>query len=227
MKALFASSLAFLLVACGGNVDSGNTAPVGDDAGTDTGSTPVEEDTGAPAEDAGPILDHGAPSTTYPAFPADLPMLKNQGAGGLTAPSLVTVTFPGDVNATSYETFGDKIGATEYWKAITAEYGVGAAVGGGHVRETTAWPTTIADFEVDAWINDHATNYAKYGWPAPTNQTIYVIYVPQATSLTMKGSDACKQGVGGYHTSTVVGTDRKSTRLNSSHSRASRMPSSA
>lgn len=206
MKVLIASSLAVLLAACGGNVDSpdDNPAPAGEDAGGDA----APEDTGAVVEDTAPVIDHGAPSTTYPAFPVDMPALTDQGFGGLKSPVLVTVTFPGDANAASYESFGDKLGATEYWKAITAEYGVGPATSGdaNHVRETEAWPTSIQDYEIDAFINDHAANPTKYGWPAPTDQTIYVIYVPQGTTVSLRGQDACKSGIGGYHTSTTVAT---------------------
>jgi hypothetical protein len=46
-------------------------------------------------------------------------------------------------------------------------------------------------------------NHEKYGWPAPTSQSIYTLYIPKTTSVTLQGSEACSSGIGGYHTSTT------------------------
>lgn len=199
------SALTLSLAACGGSVEP--TSPGEADAGADT--TPadtgtVATDTGTP--DTAPI-DHGAPSETYPAFTPDLPMLVNKGGAVLTAPVVVTVTYPGDTNADSYEAFGDKLGASEYWKAITAEYGIGPTISGpsNHVREATTLPTAMTDGEIDTYVQEHAGNAAKYGWPAPTAQSIYVLYVPKTSKITLGGTEACAAGIGGYHTSTMVG----------------------
>ena len=220
MKLRFASPLlaTIALVACGGSVASNPTASTEVDSGalpsTDSGSpvvedsTPAAEDTTAAvdAKDTAVPTDHGAPSDKYPAFTPDMPELIANGGDVLTAPVVVTVTFPGDVNADSYESFGDRLGGTSYWKSIVGEYGVGPTTSGAanHVRETTAPPADWSDGDIDAYIADHANNHAKYGWPAPTDQTIYTIYVPKTTNVTLQGNDTCSSGIGGFHTSTVA-----------------------
>ena len=217
MKLRFASPFVatFLLAACGGSVDAA-PGPAGDQ---DTGVSPTL-DTGAPVEDTTPVAedtapsvdapdtavptDHGAPSDTYPAFTPDMPSIVDNGGDVLKAPVIVTVTFAADPNAAQYEAFGDGIGATSYWKDIVSEYGVGPATSGAtnHVREAASLPASMADTDLDAYINDHVTNYAKYGWPAPSDQHIYALYIPKTTAVSLQGNDACTSGIGGYHTST-------------------------
>ena len=196
------SSLSLVLVACGGHVSSdgsqqnpgnGNNPDTGTGGvtpGDDTGTTPPPDDAGTP--DTTPPVDHGAPSDTYPAFKPDMPQLQNNGGDVLSTPVVVTVTFPSEVasQVPIFEDLGDKIGPSDYWKKITSEYGVGAASGGGHVHSTADLTSDDAsDTGIDNYVADHATNYAKYGWPAPTDHTIYVLYVPRATAFTFSGSD--------------------------------------
>jgi len=187
----------------GDDIDSGTTPPPPTDTGTpppaDAGPTP---DTATP-----PPADHGAPSDKYPAFKPEVPELQNNGGDVLTSPIIVTVTFPGETNADTYEAFGDKIGASSYWKEITSEYGIGAAVSGptNHVRMTEKLPAGIADDSIDTWLADRLADPAKYGLPAPTKQSIYVLYIDQATDFQYQGSSVCGSGIGGYHTSTAVG----------------------
>ena len=209
------------LAACGGHVGSDPTNTNGSGTpgdSTDSGTTVVPSgDTGTvtPSEDAAPAVDtapppppvdHGAPSDKYPAFPSELPELSNNGGDVLSTPVVVTVTFPGEPLADKYEAFGDALGATDYWKQITSEYGVKAAISGSanHVRNAEALPATIADTEIETYIADHVKNHDKYKWPAPTDQSIYVLYIPTTTNFQLQGSDVCGSGVGGYHTSVSV-----------------------
>jgi hypothetical protein len=213
--ALILSSLC--AAACGGSVSDGNGASGGDDTGAvvtddtgvpgdDTDVPPADTDVppvDAPPADAGP--DHGAPSDTYPAFPPDLPQLQFQGGSVLKSPVIVTVTYSGDPNAATFEAFGDAIGASAYWKAVTSEYGVGPAVSGtaNHVSITTAPPATLSDRDIRTMVSTNAGTV----WPAPTDGTIYTIYVSPSTKVTsFGGSDICASGVGGYHSSARVGT---------------------
>ena len=206
------------VVGCGGSVapDDGSNSHPGPGTGADSGvgvDTAPTDDSGPTAEttpedtapvDTGP--DHGAPSTTYPAFPPAYGVLANNGGTVLSAPVIVTVTWPGDDEADQLEAFGDALGATDYWKAVNAEYGAGPATSGptNHVRLTETPLATMSDSDIDAYVADHAGNAAKYGWPAPTDQTIYVLYLAKGTSLNFGGGDACAMGVGGYHQSTTT-----------------------
>lgn len=117
------SAAATALVACG---SKGN------------GSGPGPEDSG-PGEDATQDGgEEGSTSGTYPAFPVDYPQMSKNQSAVLSAPVIVTVSWPGDTNASTWEAFGDGIGASSYWSATTAQYGVGAATSGAsnHVRMT-------------------------------------------------------------------------------------------
>ena len=181
----------------GGSADAGNGNP-GPQPGEDAGSTPVV--------DAGPPPDHGKPSSTYPAFKPEVGQLTNNGGDVLTHPVIVSITWPGDPGVATLEDFGDKIGATDYWKQNTSEYGVGTASSGAanHVHVATAAPASMSDQELDTFVATNAGAPATSHWPAPTDQTIYIIYLHPSTSLQLGGQDACAQGVGGYHSSTTV-----------------------
>ncbi|MGZ6066854.1 MAG: hypothetical protein ACXWVM_30925 [Polyangiales bacterium] len=181
-----------------GNVTpDGDSGAMGDDTGT--ASTEAGADTGTP-------VDMTPPSDTYPAFKPWMAQLLNNGGPILAKPEIVTITWTGETNADTYEAFGDALGDSAYWKTLVSEYGVGAAVSGPtrHLRLTDAAPASLSDKDIDAFVAKNAAD-SMSGWPAPTDQTIYVMYIPQATNVSVSGRDACTSGVGGYHNSTDVG----------------------
>ncbi len=213
MKSLLFPSLVLLAVAlgfsaCGSSTTNAATptpdAGTGDDAGGDDAATGDDAEVDAP-----PPLDHGKPSTTYPAFKPDMPILQNNGGPVLTNPVIVTITWDTDPLQTQLETFGDTIGGSAYWTAVTKEYGVNAATSGPtkHVRvpvtAASPLPTTFDETTVEDFIGNHAGS-ASSGWPAATTQTIYVLYVHPGTTLTRQGQEICSRGVGGYHSSLNV-----------------------
>jgi hypothetical protein len=200
------SVVSMIVLGCGGKGEDAeaDVAPIEtpDSAVQDT--APVRFDT-AP-KDTAPEVDRGTPSDVYPAFKADLPQLQQNGGYVMVAPKIVTVTWPGDKAADKFEAFGDHIGGTQYWKAITEEYGIGPATSGpeNHVRVTETAPARMTVDEVDAYVVERVTNLATSKWPAPTDDTIYIMYLSPSTTLDYNGSNACFQ-IGGYHTSTDVG----------------------
>jgi hypothetical protein len=216
MRHLGIFALITLTAACSGKTaDAPADTPPDQPADQDTGTA---GDDAAPADtgpaDTGPAIDMTPPSDTYPAYKAWMPQLANNGGAVLSNPEVVTITWPDEPNADTFEAFGDAIGGSAYWKTLVSEYGVGAAVSGEtrHVRMKDAAPASITDTDLDALVAKNAADPTS-GWPAPTDQTIYVLYLPQSTKLMMssgggKGGssgDACSQGIGGYHMSTDVG----------------------
>jgi hypothetical protein len=198
------SSAALLAMACGATAaDPAPSAP----ADTTPGDTATADAGAAPTTD--PVVDHGAPSTTYPAFTPAMGQLQNNGGAILTHPVIVTVTWPGDEHADDIEKLGDTVGAGNYWKQVTSEYGSLAASSGAanHVRLTDAAPASMSDTDLVSFV---AANVGKAtdGWPipGPTGNAVYILYLPRTTALMLSGKDACSQGVGGYHDSTVVNT---------------------
>jgi len=223
----FAASLVLVgVTACGGAtaktstdtpVDSGPAPAV-----TDSGTTVVVADTGV--ADAAPDVDHGSVSTTYPAFTPDIGQITNNGGPVLAKPEIVTVTWPGDTNAATYEAFGDGLGKSQYWATSVTEYGVGVTTSGpaNHVRMTTPLAATMSDMDIANYVAQQATAPAESvdagadggtdaapaaaAWPAPTANTIYTLYIPATTSVQLQGADACQQGVGGYHDNVMAGS---------------------
>jgi hypothetical protein len=213
-----------IVAACGGSTTNSSTAdggPSGEqEAGVDTGS-PIDSGTGTTKDSGGGVkdsapeaeagLDHGAPSTTYPAFTPSFAKLQNNGGLVMAHPIIVAVTWAADSSESSFQSFADNIGATAYWKAASSEYGVGPAVSGptNHVSMTGAAPTQVLDSDLQNWVTTNAGITA--GWPAPTDNTVYAFFLPPGALLYMQnmtgaGNDACSQGVGGYHSQVTVGS---------------------
>jgi hypothetical protein len=172
-----------------GGRDAGMDAGV--DAGVDAGM-----DSGVP--DAG-NLDHGAPSTTYPAYAIDWPQLIGSDAGIIAQPRAVAVTYDGDTLRSDVETMISNLGATPYWQTTTSEYGVSrlSALAPIHLNETA--PTLFDDNDIQTFITTHL-NAADAGWPMPDGQTIYALYFPATTQVTLGGMHSC-QTFGAYHSS--------------------------
>jgi hypothetical protein len=197
-------------VRCGGT--SSDRLAFGTDGGG-PGSSSGGGSGGTGSGDGGPMPDASAgdgaandaqPSGTYPAFAVDAPKVVNNGGPVLSAPVIVTITWSSDPDAAKYDAFGDAIGASKYWSTINSEYQVGAATSGAanHVSITTPAPNTMSDQDLVQFVQNNA---GKNGWPAPTTNTLYAVYLPPSTGLTFGGApdaggqDACAQGVGGYH----------------------------
>jgi hypothetical protein len=186
--------------ACGGNV-SKNSAPPAQTA-TDAGGNEPEAEAPEAAVEEPPPVDHGAPSSTYPAFTPTFGEVQDQGGLVMRNPVIVAVTWDDDPSQAAYEAFADNIGATTYWAAVTSEYGVGPAISGtaNHAHVTTAIPTGITDTDLQDMVSTNAG--VTSGWPASTPDTVYAFFLPPNTSLTgvpgIQG-DTCASGVGGYH----------------------------
>jgi hypothetical protein len=159
----------------------------------------------APAPASGaptPAVDHGAPSTIFPAFAARPPQVVNKGGAVAASPELVTVTWPNDASADTFEALADAIGQSNYWSQIVSQYGVGKATSDAldHVRMTTPLPTTVLTTDLEQLIADNADGDSAT-WPAGAG-VIYTLYLPNGTKLVDNAgtaSDYCAQGIGGYH----------------------------
>lgn len=221
-----AFGLAAVVGACGGG--NNNSTPANDsgtgtndtwqppvDSGhvTDSGTTTMSDAT-AEAEGG---MDHGAPSTTYPAFLPDVGTIQSNNGFVMNAPVIVPITWNADGSQTVFQNFADEIGATSYWHATTSEYGVGPATSGmaNHVSLMTAPPASISDTDLQTMVANNAG--AMNGWPAPTPNTIYAFFLAPQTSLNLNmggmssegdaaSGDACANGVGGYHSQVTVGS---------------------
>jgi hypothetical protein len=121
------------------------------------------------------------------------------GAGGptLAAPTLVSVTFPGDLLADPLDDFVASVGCTGYWRTAGADYGVGDAVATAPVRLAEAAPSTIDDGAIRAWLAQKVDG-GDPQFPRPAPGTIYVLWYPDGTQITEQGATSCR-AFGGYH----------------------------
>jgi len=199
---------AFVCIACGGRTDLGGE--LDDDGGTKDASLD-----GKPLKDGKadvttvdvyqPLGKKCSPPTGSPpppwtpddaGAPLHPPYIAQSGGPTIANPAFVAITFDGDDNRDAIEDFIGSVGCTDYWRSIVRDYGIndGYMVGTAHLKE--AAPATIDDAAIGAFIRAKIANNAL---PQPVaNQTLYVIYYPETTDITLEGSHSC-QGFGGYH----------------------------
>jgi len=198
------AALALLLPSCGASGSAG---------GSGASASVIDAGSDAPAA----ADDNGSPSSTYPAFAADMPQVRANQGTVLKAPILVTITWPSvDPNVSIWEAFGDGIGSSTFWNDTTSEYGIGLATSGApnHVRMSDSLPPSMTYYEVQDYVvaalggtlPDGGASEGGIGavdgggagangslWPAPTSedgniQTIYSLFIPASTSVTDPGS---------------------------------------
>jgi hypothetical protein len=218
---LVLSSLPLAAIGCGGSTnqqsnpqqtdggEGGVTAEAGTqegggkDAGHDSGMAPTCTPT------------NGTLAPGYPAMHGPMPQVTYQGGGVLLNPEIVTVTFPGDSLAAQLEQFDDNITDTCWWDTIRAGYcessgascvGRGMAAPKPHVEMTTAPAASYSD-TAQGGTSTMATyiqqQVASGAFPAPNANTIYALWFPASTTITLDGQTSC-QTFGGYHNSTTV-----------------------
>ncbi|HEY2515348.1 MAG TPA: hypothetical protein VGI39_30985 [Polyangiaceae bacterium] len=155
----------------------------------------------SPAPAAPPSADS---STKYPAFTPNAPRIDRHGGVSLVAPKIVTVTWGDDPNRDVFEAFDDQLGASSFWN-VMSEWGTGPATPGGHVHVPGAFPsytdTLLGDDSTfQQFIRQNALDPSS-GWPQYSDQTIYVMWIPQGADFSVQGMVGC-QDVLGYHSQT-------------------------
>ena len=165
---------------------------------------------GTPGEDAGTAAEAGdeasPPMWNGIAFaPPAMGEVADNGGATLAMPEIVTVRWASDAHGATWEDFDDRIGPSAYWKKAVSEYGVGPGVGGAtrHVVVQTAAPATWVDTDYETWLVQQLSDPQTSGWPAPTAQSVYVVYLPAGTTMTSQGQDACQSFLGAHEETTT------------------------
>lgn len=224
--AIFLVLASFPLAAsgCGGSTSQQSNPQEGNDGGAEGGVTMdggVHHDGGGmdAGHDSGMMQTctptNGTLSQGYPAMHGPMPQVTYQGGGLLLEPGVVTVTFPGDAMSKQLEEFGDGITQTCWWDTIRAGYcessgmscvGRGKTPAKPHVEMTAAPASSYTDTAMGG-SSTMATyiqqQVASGAFPAPDANTLYVLYFPASTTITLDGAVSC-QTFGGYHNSTQV-----------------------
>lgn len=198
-SSLLVASSAWLFTACTTNATPSGSGGAGGhaEASSSTGDLGGGGAGGAPR-------DHGAPSDVYPAFHPSVPSIVKLSGSVLAQPKLVPVFFDGDDAAITAHTdaFASALGASSYWAANTAEYGVGpiAYVSSVHLSETPS--AQLDDTDIQAWLRGKLQS-GDPAFPKPDGSTIYMITYPKGVQITEGGGTACKQ-FGAYHNSLTL-----------------------
>lgn len=203
MRAWFV--VAAIAVGCGGvaaGCGGGGSSP--GDGGMDATADAVVKDAGPADVHESDVFAPGP----HGAFPQDI----NGGGGVLTAPVVIPVFFSGDGLETDLETFLGQLAASPYWSALSSEYGVGPLTIGASIVLDDVPPGTASIDDVAAFIaakleaGDAGDAGDAGAWPAPTPNTVYFMYYPASTTLTLGASVGCT-GFAGYHSNWHTSTN--------------------
>jgi hypothetical protein len=153
-----------------------------------------------PAPDAGRAdAADAAPPKIFPK--PTFPEVQSRGGPVIQTPRVVPIVFKGDPLAAQITDFTAKIAASKYWKDVGLEYGVGAMTAANPIVLDEAPPKTIASSAVETWLAGKLTG-ATPAFGAPDPNTLYAIYYPTGTTITLAGAGEQGQscaGYGGYH----------------------------
>lgn len=172
----------------------GTPSDVGQDASTDAPDTPDASEAGYCAPDAGPPDAYRAPAadagpSTY------LPQVKNAGGHVMQTPTLVPITFDSDPLEPALDDFTAALGCSSYWQAVASDYGVGVPVSS-PVHLSDPPPASITEQGIANFIG---SAIASGTVPTPTPETIYVLYYPAGTKVTLRDGTPMCGGVPSYH----------------------------
>jgi len=188
-------------------------------AGCTIKSTPPEDnpdggsstpgDAGAPGSDAA-----GDTAAPPPEITVDAPQILSAGGPVMKTPKVVPIYFANDAFQPQLQSFLGKLPKSAYWKAISAEYGVGdIGLADTPVVATEKAPTTAQDHgdptapsAIKTFLQDHLDG-AHAGWPAADENSIYTIFYPATTTVKLDTAQSCAQ-FGGYHNETTVGATK-------------------
>jgi hypothetical protein len=187
-----------------GGVDSGDLESGGSDRSTHPDSTPE--------------LDAGVDGPFTEAKHAAFPQVIYQDGGIITAPQLVTVTFPGDTLADSLVSFGQTVESSSWWTTVIAGYcesGGAPCISAGATAMSVAYPTAPASSYTDSdqggastlrtFLEDAITSaILPAPQPGAISNTLYLVYFPTSTVINFDGSASC-QAFDGYHGSFPYG----------------------
>ncbi len=187
------------LAACGSSHDlAGLDADASADASGATGDDAAFD---TATSDTTPPLDNGAPSTVYPAPHPAPPVLTNaKGGTVLTTPKVMFLYYAGYPYETALDAFGQAVGASAYWSAATAEYGVGPLTWVSSKELTGPAPVKVSDTEIDTFFHDQLIAGA---FGPPDASTIYTFFYPTSTTISSAGSQSCSS-FGGYHSNVAA-----------------------
>jgi hypothetical protein len=128
----------------------------------------------------------------------------DHGGAVFTNASIVPVTFDGDGLRPDIEAFVSRVGASDYWRETTAEYGVEPISAVTPIHLSEAPPGAIQDSDVEAWLSSKLDG-TDAAWGLPDPRKLYAIFYPATTRITLDSLASCTDYLGGYHNAMTVG----------------------
>lgn len=193
------------LVAC----SSGDGGVGAGGAGTTTAASTSVHSVTSVTTGTGGTPDIGQPSDVYPAPHPAPPQVVDAFGPVLATPVVHPIFFQSDDPAmrTQLGDFTSQIGATNFWKETTLEYGVGAATSATPIVLDEVLPATIDDSAIQSWLAGKL-NANDPALPVPDAGTLFIIYYPKGVDITLSGGPSgveksCQQ-FGGYHSNLVL-----------------------
>jgi hypothetical protein len=113
----------------------------------------------------------------------------------IASPNVVTVTFVGDDEVATIESWAEWVVGSTWLTTVGAEYGVGAGQASATLHLTSAAPGSVSFDDMVALVVGNLSNGT---FPAPSAGTIYMVYFPETTTL-YQGSEVSCVGFSGYH----------------------------
>jgi hypothetical protein len=194
----------------GGMPPSSDATTDAEDADDDTGVSPTDAPTGddSGGDDSGEV-DSGFTSVGpdggwniaahYP-----MPQVVDFGQPLITAPVFTAITYPSYDLETEAVDFVGMVGTSAYWSDVVSEYGVGNATVRTPIAIATDAPTQIDDSQIQTWLAGEL-NGSNAAFGTPTDQSLYVIFYPTSTKVTLENLSSCVAGgFGGYHNSVAL-----------------------
>jgi len=193
-----------LAAACGSSKAANSGGSAAPEAGAENDAAEPEASTGDGGGDEQPEPPDDGP---WPAAHYPMPLMIDEGGSVIAAPKIVTVTFTGNPDVAALQAFDDQfVEGTPWWTAVTAGYKIGAATAGGHyILPDTVSNTSLDDDQgqVGTIVTEAITSGAL---PTPDANTIFVLYFPSTTTITIQGGQNCTS-FGAYHNAVDLTTD--------------------
>jgi hypothetical protein len=174
----------------GGGVDAGNGDVVR--AGGDASQSPE-------ACDAAHAPDALAPEAGSTAVPHPrLPQVSNLGGPVLETPRVQPLYYAADTDVDDIQAFLRELTHTSYWSDTTSEYGVGPLEVSPPITIQGSPPVTMTDDMLSASLASNLSGpFAPWGAADPS--TIYMLVLPQGSTVTFGNGATCCSDYGGYH----------------------------
>jgi hypothetical protein len=205
---LLVAGLVAMFAGCGGSGGSSNTTDPNRfiiDGGT-AADAPLNTDIAIALGDAGifHIDAVTAPGGEQGPNPFDLPMAVSSGGSVLASPRVQAIYFSGFPYTEEMDRLLANLAAGTYWGQVTSEYGVGALTVLPGDQNTGDIASAITDAEIPALFEMALMAHASTLGP-PRGDTIYVLFLPPTTSLSIAGRTFCGRAApSAYHQEITV-----------------------